>query len=183
MSSARSSSSSSSSSAPSGIEARVDALAEVLRRHDLNEVEVEEGGVRIYIRKGGAEIVHAAALHPHSPAPVAHPVHTPSAPTAPSAPAAPSTDTSDGNVAYVTSPGQRVVSVVTDKGILRRVDGVLRVAAVPDGDGTPEERVRVFASSCGYEPDVVRQVEVLPAVRPDEVRALREFDRQRLFLA
>jgi hypothetical protein len=30
---------------------------------------------------------------------------------------------------------------------------------------------------------VVRQVEELSAVRPDEVRALREFDRQRLFLA
>ena len=86
-------------------------------------------------------------------------------------------------VAYVTSPGQRVVSVVTDKGILRRDDGVLRVAAVPDGDGTPDERVRAFVSSCGYEPDVVRQVEELSAVRPDEVRALREFDRQRLFLA
>jgi len=86
-------------------------------------------------------------------------------------------------VAYVTSPGQRVVSVVTDKGILRRDEGVLRLAAVPDGDGTPEERVRAFVSSCGYEPDVVRQVEVLSAVRSDEVRALREFDRQRLFLA
>ena len=86
-------------------------------------------------------------------------------------------------VAYVTSPGQRVVSVVTDKGILRRDDGVLRVAAVPDGDGTPDERVRAFVSSCGYEPDVARQVEELSAVRPDEVRALREFDRQRLFLA
>ena len=85
-------------------------------------------------------------------------------------------------VAYVTSPGQRVVSVVTDKGILRRDDGVLRLAAVPDGDGTLEERVRAFASSCGYEPDVARQVEVLPAVRSDEVQALREYDRRRLFL-
>jgi hypothetical protein len=75
------------------------------------------------------------------------------------------------------------VSVVTDKGVLRRDDGVLRVAAVPDGDGTPEERVRAFVTSCGYEPDVARQVEELSAVRPDEVRALREFDRQRLFLA
>ena len=85
-------------------------------------------------------------------------------------------------VAYVTSPGQRVVSVVTDKGILRRDDGVLRLAAVPDGEGTVEERVRAFASSCGYEPDVAREVEVLPAVRSDEVRALREYDRRRLFL-
>jgi acyl CoA:acetate/3-ketoacid CoA transferase alpha subunit/acyl CoA:acetate/3-ketoacid CoA transferase beta subunit len=85
-------------------------------------------------------------------------------------------------VAYVTSPGQRVVSVVTDKGILRRHDGVLRLAAVPDGDGTVEDRVRAFASSCGYEPEVVRQVEALPGVRSDEVQALREYDRRRLFL-
>lgn len=86
-------------------------------------------------------------------------------------------------VAYVTSPGRRVVSVVTDKGILRRSDGVLRLAAVPAGDGSLEDRVRTFAASCGYEPDVARDVEELAAVRPDEVRALREFDRERLFLA
>jgi len=84
---------------------RVDALAEVLRRHDLSELEVEEGGVRIYVRRGGvAEPVFTAT---HAPAPIAHPVHTPAAPSAPSAgggaPAS-STDTSDGNVAYVTSP-------------------------------------------------------------------------------
>jgi acetyl-CoA carboxylase biotin carboxyl carrier protein len=92
---------SSSSSSPS-IEARVDALAEVLRRHDLSEVEVEEGGVRIYVRRGGGEAVMHTAMH--APAPVVHPVHTPAAPTAPAAPAAKSTDTGDGNVAYVTSP-------------------------------------------------------------------------------
>jgi acyl CoA:acetate/3-ketoacid CoA transferase alpha subunit/acyl CoA:acetate/3-ketoacid CoA transferase beta subunit len=86
-------------------------------------------------------------------------------------------------VAYVTSPGQRVVSVVTDKGLLRRTDGSLRLAAVPAGEGTVEERVRAFTASCGYEPDVVRHVEELAAVRPDEVRALREYDRQRIFLA
>ena len=67
-------------------------------------------------------------------------------------------------VAYVTSPGQRVASVVTDKGVLRRDDGVLRLAAVPAGDGTLEDRVRAFVSSCGYEPEVARQVEELPAV-------------------
>ena len=88
---------------------RVDALAEVLRRHDLSEVEVEEGGVRIYVRRGGGgEIAPAVQYATHAPAPTAHPVHTPAAPTAPStsggsAPAS-STDTSDGNVAYVTSP-------------------------------------------------------------------------------
>jgi len=71
---------------------------------------------------------------------------------------------------------------VTDKGILRRDDGVLRLAAVPAGEGTLDDRVRAFASCCGYQPDVVRQVEELAAVRPDEVRALREYDRRRLFL-
>jgi len=85
--------------------------------------------------------------------------------------------------AYIPSPGERVASVVTDKGILRRQDGVLRVAAVPSGDGTVEERVRAFASSCGYEPDVAREVEDLSAVSLQEVRALREYDRRRLFLA
>ena len=83
---------------------RVDALAEVLRRHELNEIEVEEGGVRIYVRRGGGEATHA-------PAPMAVPVHAamPSsqspAPGASGGGSSPSlTDTSDGNVAYVTSP-------------------------------------------------------------------------------
>jgi acyl CoA:acetate/3-ketoacid CoA transferase beta subunit len=86
-------------------------------------------------------------------------------------------------VAYVTSPGQRVASVVTDKGILRRDDGVLRVAAVPSGDGTLEERVRAFTAACGYEPEVARLVEDLAPVTHGEVRALREFDRERIFLS
>jgi acyl CoA:acetate/3-ketoacid CoA transferase beta subunit len=85
-------------------------------------------------------------------------------------------------VAYVTSPGERVASVVTDKGILRREDGSLRIAAVPDGPGSVEERVREFAACCGYQPEVARAVQELAAVGPDEVRALRDFDRRRLFL-
>jgi hypothetical protein len=98
-------------------------------------------------------------------------------------------------VAYVTSPGQRVISVVTDKGILRRevgeegeVDrgggvGRLRVAAVPAGEGTVAERVAAFVAACGFEPEVADDIEELPEVRPDEVRALRDYDRKRLFLS
>jgi acyl CoA:acetate/3-ketoacid CoA transferase alpha subunit/acyl CoA:acetate/3-ketoacid CoA transferase beta subunit len=86
------------------------------------------------------------------------------------------------SVAYVTSPGHRVVSVVTDKGVLRRHDGTLRIEAVPSGAGTLEERTRAMVEACGYAPDVARTVEELPAVRSDEVAALRQFDRQRLFL-
>ena len=86
------------------------------------------------------------------------------------------------SVAYVTSPGERVTSVVTDMGILRRQDGVLRVAAVPAGGGSLQERVRAFAACCGYEPEVARDLEELHPAQPDEVRALRDFDRRRLFL-
>ena len=81
-----------------------------MRRHELNEIEVEEGGVRIYVRRGGgdAALVHAAPMFhgapghaaptPHAPAPTASGA-TPSL-SSPSS----STDTGDGNVAYVTSP-------------------------------------------------------------------------------
>jgi acyl CoA:acetate/3-ketoacid CoA transferase beta subunit len=85
-------------------------------------------------------------------------------------------------VAYVTSPGHGVVSVVTDRGILRRHDGTLRVAAVPSGEGSLADRTRALVEACGYRPEVARTVEELAPVRADEVGALREFDRQRLFL-
>jgi acyl CoA:acetate/3-ketoacid CoA transferase alpha subunit/acyl CoA:acetate/3-ketoacid CoA transferase beta subunit len=85
-------------------------------------------------------------------------------------------------VAYVTSPGDRVVSVVTDKGVLRRQDGTLRVSAVPAGEGTVVDRTRALVESCGYAPEVAREVEELAPVEASEVGALREFDRQRLFL-
>jgi acetyl-CoA carboxylase biotin carboxyl carrier protein len=85
---------------------RVDALAVVLRRHELTEIEIEEGGVRIYVRRGGGEISYSApAAHhgAHSPLPHAPPPTASGAP-APAPSSSSSTDTSDGNVAYVTSP-------------------------------------------------------------------------------
>jgi hypothetical protein len=72
--------------------------------------------------------------------------------------------------------------VVTDKGVLRRQDAVLRVAAVPVGAGSVEDRIRAFVASCGYRPDIARDVEELSEVNAKEVLALREFDRERLFL-
>jgi acyl CoA:acetate/3-ketoacid CoA transferase alpha subunit/acyl CoA:acetate/3-ketoacid CoA transferase beta subunit len=86
------------------------------------------------------------------------------------------------SVAYVTSPGTRVVSVVTERGILRRLDGRLRLAAVAAGEGSTHERVRAMVGACGWEPDVVPEVEELAPVSHTEVRALRQFDRERLFL-
>jgi acyl CoA:acetate/3-ketoacid CoA transferase alpha subunit/acyl CoA:acetate/3-ketoacid CoA transferase beta subunit len=87
------------------------------------------------------------------------------------------------DAAYVTSPGERVTSVVTDLGVLRRLDGVLRVAAVPAGEGPLADRVRDLVGSCGWDPEVAATVEELPPVSEQEVLALREYDRQRLFLS
>src|SRR5438132_10980174 len=86
----------SSSSSVSGIEARVDALAEILRRHELNEIEVEEAGVRIYVRRGGGveTVVHGAAAAFHAP-PVTPHAPPPTASGAPP-PSTSSTDTGDG---------------------------------------------------------------------------------------
>jgi acyl CoA:acetate/3-ketoacid CoA transferase alpha subunit len=83
---------------------------------------------------------------------------------------------------YVTSPGDRVTAVVTDKGVLRRLDGELRLAAVPGGPTPLADRVRAFVESCGWDPDVVPDVEELEPVTQREVLALREFDRERVFL-
>jgi acyl CoA:acetate/3-ketoacid CoA transferase alpha subunit/acyl CoA:acetate/3-ketoacid CoA transferase beta subunit len=84
--------------------------------------------------------------------------------------------------AYVTAPGERVTSVVTDRGILRRTDGRLRIAAVPSGPEPFEERVRAMAAACGWEPEVANDVSELAPVTPDEVLELRNYDRRRQFL-
>lgn len=86
------------------------------------------------------------------------------------------------SVSYITAPGDRVSRVVTDRGILRKLDGRLRVAAVVAGPATKEERVRAMVASCGWEPEVAADVAELDPVTLPEVLRLREFDRRRQFL-
>jgi acyl CoA:acetate/3-ketoacid CoA transferase beta subunit len=86
-------------------------------------------------------------------------------------------------VGFVTSPGHRVRAVVTDLGVLRRLDGELRISAVPAGEGTPAQRVRALAQSCAFEVEVSSQLEELAPVTEDEVLALRRYDPERLFLS
>ena len=50
-------------------------------------------------------------------------------------------------VGFVTSPGDRVVSVVTDRGVLRRIDGTLQIAAVP-GRARPGVRAGAGIGRC-----------------------------------
>ncbi len=84
--------------------------------------------------------------------------------------------------AYVTAPGARVTSVVTDRGVLRRIDGRLQVAAVPAGSDPFHERVRALVGSCGWDVEVASGVAELDPVAGSEVLELREFDRSRQFL-
>ncbi len=86
-------------------------------------------------------------------------------------------------VGYITSPGGRVTSVVTDLGVLRRVDGTLQVAAVASGPGPVAERVRALVAACGWDVSVATSVSELDPVTTDEVLALRRYDPERLFLS
>ena len=86
-------------------------------------------------------------------------------------------------VGFVTSPGVRVTSVVTDLGVLRRIDGALRVAAVPSGPDPVAERVRALVAACGWDVAVAGSVSELEPVTTDEVLALRRYDPERLFLS
>ena len=53
-------------------------------------------------------------------------------------------------------PGGRMTRIVTDRGVLRRHDGVLRIAAVPSGAGSVAERVQALADVCGWDVETVR---------------------------
>jgi acyl CoA:acetate/3-ketoacid CoA transferase beta subunit len=82
-------------------------------------------------------------------------------------------------VGYVTSPGERVRTVVTDRGVLRRRDGELRLAAVP----TPVDAgVRDAVAACGWELEAERDVTALAPVSQGDALALRAFDRRGWFL-
>lgn len=85
-------------------------------------------------------------------------------------------------VGYVTGPGDRVRTVVTDLGTLRSLDGELRLTSVPAGPGSVDARVAEAVQACGWPLAVVPDVSETPAVEPSELAALRAYDPQRLFL-
>ena len=84
--------------------------------------------------------------------------------------------------AYVTSPGERVQTVVTDLGILRKRGGELCLSAVGAGESPLDERVRAAVGGCGWDVTVGREVEELPPPRMPEVLALRRYDPRGWFL-
>jgi acyl CoA:acetate/3-ketoacid CoA transferase alpha subunit/acyl CoA:acetate/3-ketoacid CoA transferase beta subunit len=85
-------------------------------------------------------------------------------------------------VGYVTSPGRTVESIATDLGVLRKGDGVMRIAAVAAGADPIEGRVSRFVAGCGWDVDVARDLEELPVPDKADVLALRRYDPESLFL-
>jgi acyl CoA:acetate/3-ketoacid CoA transferase alpha subunit/acyl CoA:acetate/3-ketoacid CoA transferase beta subunit len=86
-------------------------------------------------------------------------------------------------VGYVTSPGGRVRTVVTDRGVLRKRDGDrLRLSAVPAGPEPLSDRARRAVGSCGWDLEVERELTELAPPERAEVRRLREFDRRGWFI-
>jgi acyl CoA:acetate/3-ketoacid CoA transferase beta subunit len=85
-------------------------------------------------------------------------------------------------VGYITGPGERVQTVVTDLGVFRKRDGELHLAAVPAGDGPVDQRVKAAVAAVGWDLKVDRSVQQLDPVTMTEVLPLRRYDPERLFL-
>ncbi|MFN8037348.1 MAG: CoA-transferase [Acidimicrobiia bacterium] len=87
---------------------------------------------------------------------------------------------------YVTSPGHRVRALVTDLGVLEKLDdldgGELVLTAVPPGAGSVDQRVDAARSACGWDLRVAPRIRELPDPDFDHVVALRNWDRRGWFL-
>ena len=86
-------------------------------------------------------------------------------------------------VPYVTAPGRRVSTVVSDLGVFEKPDehGELVLTGVPDG--RPEaEAVRAAREACGWELRVAPALHRHAAPTPDELRLTRVFDPRRYFI-
>ncbi len=75
-------------------------------------------------------------------------------------------------VDYVTSPGARVSTVITQLGVCRKAGDDLILSSV-FGD---ESNIRAAREACGWDLQVAREVAVLPLPDTAERQALRRFD-------
>jgi coenzyme A transferase len=87
-------------------------------------------------------------------------------------------------VPYVTAPGRRVSTVVSDLGVYAKPDdagGELALVAVPAG--RPEaDAVAAARAACGWDLKVATRLATLPPPTADELRLVRLFDPRRYFL-
>jgi acyl CoA:acetate/3-ketoacid CoA transferase beta subunit len=86
-------------------------------------------------------------------------------------------------VATLNPPGRVVRALVTDLGLLEKVnDDELILTAVPAGPEPIDERIERARGACGWDLRVSDDMCELPAPGPDEVAALRKWDPRGWFL-
>jgi len=85
---------------------------------------------------------------------------------------------------YVTSPGRSVRALITDLGLLEKLDGgdELVLTAVPAGGTPTAERVAAARAACGWDLQTTGTVGELPPPTADELGALRRWDPRGWFL-
>jgi acyl CoA:acetate/3-ketoacid CoA transferase alpha subunit/acyl CoA:acetate/3-ketoacid CoA transferase beta subunit len=85
---------------------------------------------------------------------------------------------------YVTSPGRAVRALVTDLGVLEKIDDgdELVLTAVPAGDEPLDVRVDAARAACGWDLAVAPAVRELAPPTSEEITALRSWDPRGWFL-
>ena len=89
-------------------------------------------------------------------------------------------------VPYITSPGAKVTTVVSQLGVFEKGFGKEELQLTgyfPAGPGASEEEsVRAIKEACGWNLKVRRDLQVLPLPSAEDLKFLRSFDPKRLFL-
>jgi hypothetical protein len=88
-------------------------------------------------------------------------------------------------VPYVTSPGERVRTIVTDLSVFERADGrspFVLTALLPAAGDSVEAGLGEVRRRTGFAYSVARHVTLEPAPTPVELDVLRAYDPDRLFL-
>jgi acyl CoA:acetate/3-ketoacid CoA transferase alpha subunit/acyl CoA:acetate/3-ketoacid CoA transferase beta subunit len=88
------------------------------------------------------------------------------------------------NVHYITSPGNRVSTLATDEGLyIKSGDAfILKGYFVQPGHDDPDERVIEIARKCDWQVDFAPLMDKLPPPTTDELKLLRSFDPENVFL-
>jgi len=87
-------------------------------------------------------------------------------------------------VRYITCPGTRVSTLATNEGLFVKNDsGFILKGYYPKPDLSEEkERINQIAAACGWELHTAPQLEKMSAPTPEELKLLRSFDPEGVFL-
>jgi acyl CoA:acetate/3-ketoacid CoA transferase alpha subunit/acyl CoA:acetate/3-ketoacid CoA transferase beta subunit len=87
-------------------------------------------------------------------------------------------------VSYITAPGERVKTLVTDLGILEKVGAgkTFVLTAYFEGNGSASQAIEKIKARCGWELEISDQLEAVKPPHDEEIKDIRIFDPKRYFL-